>query len=79
MIADSLERTDVPVFRVSKVLATPSVRKMAMDNKVNLESVVGSGKDGRILKEDILSYISFMDSKLVPHASSTPNPERRNK
>lgn len=38
MIADSLERVDIPKspeFKVNKVLATPSVRKMAMENKVN--------------------------------------------
>ncbi len=37
ILTDSLERTDIPKqseFRVSKVLATPSVRKMAMENKV---------------------------------------------
>ena len=37
-IADSLERVDIPKrseFRVNKVLATPSVRRLAMENKVN--------------------------------------------
>jgi len=61
VIADSLEKTDNPPkqseFRVNKVLATPSVRKMALENKVNLEKVAGSGKDGRILKEDIINYM----------------------
>lgn len=59
-ISDSLERTEPPAsqeFRVNKVLATPSVRKMAMEYKVDLEQVIGSGKDGRILKEDIIRFV----------------------
>ncbi|XP_028403645.1 lipoamide acyltransferase component of branched-chain alpha-keto acid dehydrogenase complex, mitochondrial-like [Dendronephthya gigantea] len=40
-----------------KVLATPAVRKMAMENNVNLNDVSGSGKDGRVLKEDILNFL----------------------
>lgn len=65
-ISDSLERTESapaavsakPEFKiVSKVLATPAVRKMAMDYKVNIADVQGSGKDGRILKEDVLKFV----------------------
>lgn len=73
VIADSLERTDIPKqseFRVTKVLATPSVRKMAMENKVDLDNVKGSGKDGRILKEDIINYLDGQNKK----SSSTPTP-----
>jgi pyruvate/2-oxoglutarate dehydrogenase complex dihydrolipoamide acyltransferase (E2) component len=39
------------------VLATPSVRKMALENKVNIADIQGSGKDGRILKDDIVRYL----------------------
>nr|3RNM_E Chain E, Lipoamide acyltransferase component of branched-chain alpha-keto acid dehydrogenase complex, mitochondrial [Homo sapiens]3RNM_F Chain F, Lipoamide acyltransferase component of branched-chain alpha-keto acid dehydrogenase complex, mitochondrial [Homo sapiens] len=40
-----------------KTLATPAVRNLAMENNIKLSEVVGSGKDGRILKEDILNYL----------------------
>lgn len=30
---------------------------MAMENKVDLADVTGSGKDGRILKDDIVRYL----------------------
>jgi len=67
-LSDSLERTssveDQPqqqqTFKESKVLATPSVRKMAMENKVKLEDIQGSGKDGRILKDDIVKYLDLI-------------------
>ncbi|EQB36563.1 MULTISPECIES: dihydrolipoamide acetyltransferase family protein [Virgibacillus] len=39
-----------------RVIAMPSVRKYARDNEVNISEVTGSGKNGRILKEDIDSF-----------------------
>lgn len=38
------------------VLATPAVRKLARDMEIEISSVTGSGKDGRVLKEDILAF-----------------------
>ena len=39
-----------------KVLATPAVRKMAAEQGIDLSRVVGSGKEGRVLKEDLLQH-----------------------
>ncbi|KAH9412538.1 hypothetical protein DERP_006500 [Dermatophagoides pteronyssinus] len=40
-----------------KFITTPAVRRMAIEHKVDLNNVIGTGKDGRILKEDILTYL----------------------
>lgn len=40
------------------VLATPAVRGLAKEKKVNLKEVKGSGENGRVLKSDIESYLS---------------------
>ncbi|WP_340296483.1 dihydrolipoamide acetyltransferase family protein [Staphylococcus coagulans] len=40
------------------VKAMPSVRKYARDNNVNIKAVNGTGKNGRITKEDVNAYIN---------------------
>ncbi|MFD1415444.1 dihydrolipoamide acetyltransferase family protein [Oceanobacillus jeddahense] len=51
-----------------RVIAMPSVRKFARENDVNIKDVQGSGKNGRITKEDVESFLSG-DQK---EASSEP-------
>src|SRR5699024_7365195 len=41
-----------------RVIAMPSVRKYARDNDVKIYQVSGTGKNGRILKEDIDRFLS---------------------
>jgi len=53
-LGDREENFQLPI---EKVLTTPAVRKMAKENNINLLDVQGSGKDGRILKEDMLRFI----------------------
>ena len=36
---------------------SPAVRKMVVENKINLDEVKGTGKDGRILKGDLISLM----------------------
>lgn len=40
----------------STILATPSIRKLARENKVSLQQIKGTGRSGQITKEDVLSY-----------------------
>ncbi|GGG20604.1 dihydrolipoamide acetyltransferase component of pyruvate dehydrogenase complex [Lysinibacillus alkalisoli] len=41
-----------------RVIAMPSVRKFARDNDVNIQEVVGTGKNGRIVKADIEAFLT---------------------
>jgi len=45
-----------------KTLATPAVRRLATENSIMLSDVPGSGKDGRVTKEDIVNYIAKTNS-----------------
>ncbi len=36
---------------------SPAVRKIVSENKINIESVKGSGKDGRVLKGDLINLM----------------------
>lgn len=42
--------------RKEKVLATPVARKLAKDLGVDITSIIGSGPNGRVMKEDIYKY-----------------------
>ncbi|EYC43998.1 hypothetical protein Y032_0475g2136 [Ancylostoma ceylanicum] len=49
-----------------KVLATPAVRRVAIENKVDLKKVKGTGKDGRVLKEDVLKFLGQVKEDYYP-------------
>jgi len=41
----------------NKEILSPAVRKIVVENKIDLEKVLGSGKEGRILKGDLISMM----------------------
>ncbi|AVK82988.1 branched-chain alpha-keto acid dehydrogenase subunit E2 [Lysinibacillus sp. B2A1] len=53
----SLVKAETVVDDTKRVIAMPSVRKFARDNDVNIHVVQGTGKNGRILKEDIENFL----------------------
>lgn len=53
------------VLKKRRILASPYTRKIARENGINIEEVVGSGAGGRILDEDIFLYMNG-ESQSVP-------------
>ncbi len=67
----SIASSDASPARVEpngQVFATPAVRRIARENNVDLATVPGSGKDGRVTKDDILAFVS---GELAPRAGSS--------
>ncbi|XP_072024001.1 lipoamide acyltransferase component of branched-chain alpha-keto acid dehydrogenase complex, mitochondrial-like [Amphiura filiformis] len=55
-----------PVQERVRVLATPAVKRLAMEHDIKLIDVVGTGKDRRVLKEDMLKHIEMLASGQTP-------------
>ncbi|XP_060815173.1 lipoamide acyltransferase component of branched-chain alpha-keto acid dehydrogenase complex, mitochondrial [Bombus pascuorum] len=56
------EEDCVVKYGLEKALATPAVRRIAMENHINLKDVISTGKGNRILKEDILAHLEKMST-----------------
>lgn len=70
VVSDS--KAEKPDENRLKVLATPAVRRIAMENKVNLSQVKATGKAGRVLKGDVLEYLGQ-----IPPGTNKPHPTLR--
>lgn len=55
-------------------LATPAVRGMLKQHSLAIEDVNGTGRDGRVLKEDVQKYIAQRESGPAPQAATKPQP-----
>jgi len=65
-----------PVAIPGKVLASPAVRRVARENNIDLNTVKGSGKKGRILKTDVINLDSNSNEtskEQAAHSTATPN------
>ena len=60
----------------NKVLTTPAVRKLARQNDLDLSKIAGSGKQGRVLKEDVLRYLDEPLAPIVPALVAVANDRR---
>lgn len=65
----SSTNTNVLTEKATKVYASPSVRKVAREFGVDLGFVKGSGRKGRILKDDVKAYVKEQLNKPASTAS----------
>ncbi len=59
--------------RAGKALASPAVRRLAREHDLDLSQVPGSGKSGRVLKEDIHAFLAGETSAAVSSPAGQPN------
>ena len=62
-----------PVAEAAAGIASPAARKLAAERGIELGRVAGSGRDGRITKEDVLGYQA--PSSPAPAPRPEPGPE----
>ncbi|CZR61089.1 related to branched-chain alpha-keto acid dehydrogenase complex, E2 component precursor (lipoamide acyltransferase) [Phialocephala subalpina] len=55
-------------------LATPAVRHLTKELDVNIEDVEGTGRDGRVLKEDVYQFAKQRDTASTPSSQPTTSP-----
>ncbi|WP_080846720.1 dihydrolipoamide acetyltransferase family protein [Cytobacillus gottheilii] len=69
----AISQTDVDPNR--RIIAMPSVRKFARDKGVDIRQVAGSGKNGRIQKDDIEAFLNGGAQAAAPTQESAPKAE----
>ena len=55
-----------------KALATPAVRRMASEHGLNITEIQGTGKDGRVLKEDVINFLSSQTPAAAKKGAEAP-------
>ena len=68
-----IEQTQQTAPSNSKALTTPAVRKMAREHQLDLGTIPGTGKQGRVLKEDVLSFLAADAIGSIKAPTSVPN------
>jgi len=62
---------EVDELEEDNVIITPSAQKMIDEQNLNANLITGSGKGGRILKEDVISFIENKTSEPQPQVEQT--------
>lgn len=67
--------TSLPDTACGKVLATPATRALAREHRIDLAAVRGSGRDGRVTKEDVVAFLGAVQP--APSLAPSETAERR--
>ncbi len=57
-VAAKADVVDTTPVRQGKALASPAVRRFARENNIDIAGVPGSGKKGRVYKDDIVAFMN---------------------
>ena len=76
VVQKSVAPTPIPVSSSSndRVFASPLAKKLAEEKGVDIQSIVGTGENGRIVKRDVDHYSPYVPADRA-YVSSTPGTE----
>ena len=67
---NNLKKEHDPLIKNNKILASPLVKNLAKVKDIDLESITGSGPEGRIIKRDLKDFTSINFSKNIKEDNS---------
>ena len=70
--ATKADKTQEPSTRNNVNLAIPAVRGLLKEHNLNIAEIKGTGKDGRVLKEDIHTHLNTLSSSQAGDPSIFP-------
>lgn len=71
-IAAKTEVTQVDkTVTAGEQILSPAARKMASENNIDITTVSGTGKDGRVTKEDVASLVEKQKTAATPQAATS--------
>jgi len=64
---------EAPAAGAGPIKTSPAVRRLLEEHDLDATMVVGSGKDGRVTKADVMSFLKASDSSNVTPGDPTPS------
>lgn len=56
-----------------ELIMSPAAKKLVEENKLDASAIKGSGKDGRLMKEDVVAYLDAQKSAPAPAKAAAPS------
>ncbi|MEO8598423.1 MAG: biotin/lipoyl-containing protein, partial [bacterium] len=72
--AETATEASAPVSTSAAGIAMPAAAKMLADNNMTTAQVAGSGKDGRVIKGDVINALAAKPVAVAPLAVATAKP-----
>ena len=66
--------TEAPADAERATRASPAARKLAEENGIDVSSIVGSGRDGRVTREDVARLVEAGPAEQAAEAPAAPTP-----
>tara|TARA_R110002072_G_scaffold3830_4_gene27303 strand:+ start:56305 stop:57519 length:1215 start_codon:yes stop_codon:yes gene_type:complete len=68
------EKQSAETPAAEETIASPAAKKLADENQIDVTRLVGTGKGGRITKEDVLSAVASASKQAPPQPAKNPEP-----